>query len=380
MYKGGSIDIMPEDCRKDIFKIQKHFNEYNITHGKIPAALVRLILKNDISFKYLKTLFAGGEYLGEVSTENLTYKLYDSYGPTESTVSVSAIEVKEKIDNSSIGKIIPNNKFYILDREKRQAPFGAIGELYISGYQLAKGYLNRDKENKEAFFDNPYDGEKPGYERMYKTGDIVRYLPDGTFGFVGRADLQVKIRGNRVELGDVESAIREIKEVQDVTVQTILNNNNKELVAYVVSEDKDIKNAIIDYMTINKPAFMIPNHVVVLNKIPLNLNGKVDKRALPEVDVSANKVTYIAPTNDTEKEICNAFEKIFNIERVGINDDFFILGGDSLAAIKLISIIKNSSISYVDIFNLRTVKKIAKKINDSSELDNLDLDMYKKKV
>ena len=134
---------------------------------------------------------------------------------------------------------MPNIKAYILDNEHRQVPVGGLGELYLSGYQLAKGYLNREKENKEAFFDNPFDGDKLGYERMYKTGDVVRYLPDKTLGFIGRADSQVKIRGNRVELGEVEIAIREIEEIKDVTVQTITNNNNKELVAYVVLEKEN---------------------------------------------------------------------------------------------------------------------------------------------
>ena len=183
---------------------------------------------------------------------------------------------------------------------------------------------------------------------------MVRFLPDGSLGIVGRRDSQVKIRGNRVELGEVESVIRSIDFVEDVTVQTVDNNGNNELVTYVVLHndglEDNLREYVCDYVATRKPDYMVPSYVVRLDKIPLTVNGKVDSHALPDVDVLT--VEYVAPSNETEKAIVYAFEKVFNIDKIGVNDDFVNLGGDSLSAIKLISYLEGYNITAADIFSL----------------------------
>ncbi|MCQ2753280.1 MAG: AMP-binding protein, partial [Bacilli bacterium] len=222
---GANLDIVPNESRLDLTKLNNHFIKVKATHTFLSTQVGKIFISLKLKSS-LKVLLVAGEKLGEFNFPS-NINAYDVYGPTESMV-VSSIMPKNKLDASSVGGFINNVRGYILDKEHRLVPFGAIGELYLSGYQLAKGYLNRDKENKNAFFDNPFSKER-GYERMYKTGDIVRYLPDGSLGFIGRADSQVKIRGNRVELGEVEATIREIKDIKDVTVQVTVNNSNKEL-------------------------------------------------------------------------------------------------------------------------------------------------------
>ena len=182
--------------------LNKHFVENNVTHTNITTQVAKLFI-DDVEETSLEVLVTGGEKLGEVETPD-NYRFIDNYGPTEFCVSVTNIDVDEKIDPTSIGYLINNTKGYVLDNEFRQVPVGAVGELYLAGNQIAKGYLNREKETEEAFLRNPFD-EK--YDMMYRTGDLVRFLPDGSLGIVGRNDNQVKIRGNRVELTEIDIAI-----------------------------------------------------------------------------------------------------------------------------------------------------------------------------
>ena len=211
---------------------------------------------------------------------------------------------------------------------------------------------------------------------MYKTGDIVRLLPDGTVGFIGRNDSQVKIRGNRVELSEIESAIRKIDYVSDITVQTIKHDANNEIVAYVVVnndlDEMELKNSICDHVSKYKPEYMVPSYVIKLDEIPLNVNGKVDKRALPDVDRDSLYAEYVAPRDENEKEIVNAFEKALDLDKIGIYDDFIRLGGDSLTAIKLLNYIESDDITIADIFTFRTPEAIARNMSEFS----FDLDIY----
>lgn len=195
----------------------------------------------------------------------------DEYGPTEANNFVSSLNNSKKIDPSSIGGLNYNSKAYVLDDNQRRVPWGAVGELYLAGYQIAEGYLNRDDETNESFLKNPFDDDEE-YSVIYRTGDIVRLLPDGSLGIVGRRDSQVKIRGNRVELSEIESVIREIDYVEDVTVQAVKIDDNYELVAYVVvSEELDdnvLKSNICDYVGEFKPMYMVPSFVISLDEIP----------------------------------------------------------------------------------------------------------------
>ncbi|MER2014143.1 MAG: non-ribosomal peptide synthetase, partial [Methanobrevibacter sp.] len=367
IYAGASLSIVPNEIRFDMTKLNKFFINQNVTHTIITTQVGKLFMEivSDTSLKYL---FVGGEKLGDIASPE-DYILVDEYGPTETNNFITSIDNSNKIHFSSVGHLNYNSKAYVLDSEGRRVPIGAIGELYLSGHQVSDGYIGHEKETKNTFIKNPFEDDSD-YEVLYRTGDMVRILPDGSLGIVGRHDNQVKIRGNRVELSEVESVIREIKYIDDVTVQTIKHDSNNELVAYIVLNNKtdkneeNIKTAIQEYVSKIKPNYMVPSHVIKLDEIPLTVNGKVNRRALPEVDFNSLSVEYIAPTNETEKVIVNAFEKVFN-QTIGIYDDFIRLGGDSLTAIKLTSILAKQDINIDarELFKAETPHNIAEIID-----------------
>ena len=245
LYAGACLSIVPKDIRLNIRKLNRYYVENNVTHSFITTQVGKLFAQS-ISHTSLKVLLVGGEKLGEFESPQ-DYTFVDIYGPTEAFTYISLINNSDKIDYSSVGLWNYNTRCYIVDDEFRRVPVGAVGELCLSGYQIADGYLNQEELTKNAFIDNPFD-TSVDYSVLYRTGDLARLLPDGTLSIVGRRDSQVKIRGNRVELGEVEAIIREIDYVEDITVQTIKNNGNYELVAYVVvsGEVSDLKESICD--------------------------------------------------------------------------------------------------------------------------------------
>ncbi len=344
IISGGAVDIVPEDVRLDIRALNGHFISHGVTHTFITTNLGKMFASS-VGSTSIRCLVYGGEKLGEFTAPDGIGAL-ETYGPSENLAISTAIPVNRRSHSSSVGNLINNVKGYILDREHRRVPVGAVGELYLSGYQLSSGYLNNPERNAEAFFDNPFTDEK-GYERMYATGDFFRLLQDGTLGIIGRRDGQVKIRGNRVELTEVESCIRTIPGISDVTVQPIVaENGSKELCAYIVMDSNRVTAEDVQlYVAERKPDYMVPAFVITLDSMPLNVNGKVDKRALPLPDVSSAVVEYMPPSNDQERIICEAFAEVLGLESVGANDDFIRLGGDSLKAIKVVSICNSHGLS-----------------------------------
>ena len=384
IYAGACLSVVPEEIRLNMLEVNNYFISQGVGHVIITTQVGKLLMQS-IDETSLEVLLLGGEKLGQVD-EGEEFILVDAFGPTEAFAFNTTIKNSDKIDYSSVGFLNYNSKAYILDSEKRRVPVGAIGELCFAGYQVAEGYLNRERETADAFIDNPFSDDED-YDNLYRTGDMVRFLSDGSLGFVGRRDGQVKIRGNRVELTEVESVIRDIDILDDVTVQTIKNGDNKELVAYIVLsndidngnstffddfDDKDLADYIRKYVGERKPEYMVPSFVVNLDCIPLTVNGKVDKRALPEVNLDDLHREYVAPETEKEKLIVDAFEKVFNHDKIGIHDDFILLGGDSLTAIKLLAHLESYDITAADVLSLRTPYEIAKKIKEKS----MDLDIY----
>ena len=364
---GGSLYVVPEDIRLDLKALNDYYVAHNCTHTYITSQVGKLFAESGMQTT-IKLLCFGGMKLGELNAPD-SIGPFETYGPSENLAVSTSIFANDRMHHSSIGNFISNVKGYVLDNEHRRVPLGAVSELYLAGSQLTPGYLNRDEENNKAFFKNPFDDEED-YEQIYSTGDMVRFLPDGTLGIVGRRDGQVKIRGNRVELTEVESAIRNIDIVEDITVQVI----NNELVAYVVVsnnlEGNELADYVRDYVADHKPDYMVPSFVIKLDNIPLNVNGKVDKRALPEIDMDALRVEYVAPTTEKEKIIVEAFEKVFDQENISLYDDFIRLGGDSITAIRLISILQKNAVSCnaKDILSFKTPYLIAQNISDISHV------------
>jgi amino acid adenylation domain-containing protein len=266
--------------------------------------------------------------------------LWNLYGPTEATVYASGIEIRRG-ERISIGRPLDNTQLYILDPDLQPVPTGVLGELYIAGAGVARGYLGRPELTAEKFVPDPF-APAPG-ARMYRTGDVVRWLADGTIDYLGRIDHQVKLRGFRIELGEIEAALSAIPAVERSVVLAREDiPGDKLLVAYVVAAAGTTleTDALESALALTLPAYMIPGAFVVLETFPLNSNGKVDRKLLPAPQLTAAASEYVAPRDASEEAIAEIFRAVLHAERVGIHDDFFAIGGHSLRATQVISRIR----------------------------------------
>jgi thioesterase domain-containing protein/acyl carrier protein len=292
----------------------------------------------------LRRLICSGEALSAVHVRAYQEKvpgsqLHNLYGPTEAAIDVTAWSCPPGFDGTvvPIGRPIANTQIYVLDGHGRPVPLGAVGEIYIGGVGVARGYLRRAEMTAERFVPNPFS-EKEG-ERLYKTGDLARYLPDGNIEFLGRNDQQVKIRGYRVELGEIEARLSEHPQVREaVVVAREDGGRGKRLVAYVVVAESQVELSAMlrAYLAGRLPDYMVPASYVRLERIPLTPNGKLDRRALPEPerDAYANR-GYEEPQGETESKLAAIWAELLNLKRVGRRDNFFELGGHSLSVMQL---------------------------------------------
>ncbi len=275
-------------------------------------------------------------YLFQALAEH--HVVFNAYGPTESTVCATLWRCPPGFTGETIpiGKPIANTRIYLLDAHGQPVPLGAVGELHIGGDGLARGYLNRPELTAERFLDDPFD-PRPG-ARMYRSGDLARYLPDGNIVFLGRNDHQVKIRGFRIELGEIEARLAAHSAVREAVVLAIGEAADKRLVAYVVAgHDPLLAGALRDHLTAQLPDYMVPAAFVRLDALPLTPNGKLDSRALPAPDQAAlASQAYEAPEGETECALAAIWAELLEVERVGRHDSFFALGGHSLLAVRLI--------------------------------------------
>ena len=259
--------------------------------------------------------------------------IYNGYGPTETTCGVLYYlcqRGEETAETIPIGQPIANTQIYILNKQNL-CGVGMPGELCIAGAGVARGYLNQPELTDEKFIDNPF-----GEGKLYRSGDLARWLPDGNIEFLGRIDEQVKIRGFRIELGEIESQIRNIEKVKDCAVIAREDTNGeKALCAYIVSDEEISVTEIRDTLGSVLPEYMIPAYMTQIEKIPVTRNGKLDKRALPEIEGKSEQ-EYVAPRTKEEEAVCEAFSEILGAEQVGIKDGFFELGGDSIKAIRVV--------------------------------------------
>ncbi|WP_077852242.1 non-ribosomal peptide synthetase [Clostridium felsineum] len=365
---GGTLVIVPDSIRLDVQKVQKYVQKYKVTVATFPPNYYIQI--NDFEPRIIIT--AGSESSGKLIEKTENSKYINAYGPTENTVSATHWEYKngEEIPKKiPIGKPISNVQIYILNNNS-MCGIGISGELCIAGVGVARGYLNRPELTAEKFVDNPY-----GEGKLYRTGDLARWLPDGNIEYLGRIDEQVKIRGFRIELGEIESALRKIDRVKDAVV-IVREDENKEksINAYIVSDEEINVSEIREELEKNLPDYMIPAYMMQIENIPVTRNGKLDKKALPKIEVKSEK-EYIAPRNDIEALICTIFSKVLNVKKVGINDDFFELGGHSLLAIKFeVEMNKyNFAFKVRDIFKYKTPYQIENYIT-GEEMDIKDLE------
>ena len=331
---GATVHIIPEELRLDLLALNEYFEREHITHTFITTQVGYQFATN-IENHSLLHLSVAGEKLAPL-TPPKGYKLHNGYGPTESTIIVTAFEVDQKYTDIPIGKPLENVRTYVTDTYGRRLPVGALGELWLSGPQVARGYLNRLEKQAEVFITNPFTDEKK-WSLVYRTGDIVRYLPDGNIQFIGRRDGQVKIRGFRIELKEVEAIIREFPGIKDATVQAFDDDGGgKFIAAYVVSNQKVDIEALNNFILAEKPPYMVPAVTMQIDAIPLNQNQKVNKKALP---VPEKKVVAIeesnAPMNVLEQELHEMIANILNNKDFGVTTVLGYAGLTSISAIKL---------------------------------------------
>ncbi|CAA9203061.1 amino acid adenylation domain-containing protein [Flavobacterium collinsii] len=362
LVSGASLYPISDKIRYDLDQFSKFVLENSISHSYIPTSLCESIIEQEISLPNLVVL-TGGDVLRLNKQVNID--IYNNYGPTESTVVATTYKVASTpLTKIPIGKPIDNTMVYIMDEAHHLLPIGVIGELCIGGAGVARGYLNKEELTREKFISNPFiEGD-----RIYKTGDLARWLPDGNLEFIGRKDDQVKIRGYRIELGEIENVLSSIAGIIHCCVLAKEDSNDtKRLIGYVVAEGKLDRAALQEQLKLSLPEYMVPMIWVELAELPLTSNGKLDRKALPDPDSSdLSTKEYIAPRTETEGKLAQIWQNLLGVEKVGVYDNFFELGGHSLLVVKLVATINkllNTNINIIDIFKYPTIYNFVENMN-----------------
>ncbi len=397
LLSGGCLHILQSDVAMDGALFKRYFTEHSIDVLKIVPSHFEALLAAEPDRVLLpaKYLLFGGEALSHdlvarVFQLNPDCRLINHYGPTETTVGSLTYDIERSANHSSltvpIGKPIANTRVYVLDGALQPQPIGVAGELYIGGAGVAAGYLNQAAETAARFIIDPFS-VTPG-ERLYRTGDLARCLPDGNIEFLGRVDTQVKVRGFRVELGEIEAALSAHPLIRQAVVCATVSGAAgalpvapaQQLVAYIVPAEARAPSADIlrDFLKLRLPDYMVPSVFVSLPALPLTANGKVDRKALPAPeDVRPGlQNTYVAPRNDTERELATIWSTVLGAGEVGMNDNFFDLGGHSLLATQVVSRMRQvfqTEIPLASIFQSPTVAGLAAAVDQARAVDTENL-------
>lgn len=362
LISGATLTIMDHNILLNQDNFALFIKKYQPTILNLSTSLWN-ILYNTISSYHIKLLIVGGETIKHDKYINWHKKnktpLINAYGTTET--SITSIIYKEYTINHNItpiGKPIDNTQIYILDEYLNPVPIGVTGEIYIAGAGVARGYLNNPELTKEKFIANPFTAGT----KMYKTGDLAKYLPDGNIVFLGRIDQQVKIRGFRIEIAEIESIIATYPKIIDNIVIVKQDDNNKQLICYYVSDDELPQQDLRKYLAEKLPNYMMPAIFIKLAEIPLTPSGKTDRKSLANKEISLNNQDNIVlPQTKCEKTLVKIWQDILNIKNIGINDNYFHLGGDSIKSIQIISKAREYKLHYniKDLFQYQTIKELA---------------------
>lgn len=380
LVTGAKVVIADKETSSDPNLLMQEMERCNTTVMQATPATWRMLIEAGWKGKKNLKILCGGEALPNDLADQLLERgneLWNLYGPTETTIWSTVYQVKTSQQNIvggiSIGKPISNTQIYILDTNLKPVPIGVIGDLYIGGDGLSRGYLNRAELTAEKFISHPNDSSSV----IYKTGDLARYLSNGNIEFLGRSDQQVKVRGYRIETGEIEVALAEHPSVRQAVVVARKNNeSDANLVAYVVpteSQKEADVNQLREFLRTKLPEYMIPSAFATLESLPMTPNGKVDRKALPALssDQLATRMEYIAPRNADEQAIANICAEVLNLERVGIHDNFFDLGGNSLIATRLIFQLQEHfqvKLPLVRLFENPTIVGLAKAVEEARTL------------
>ena len=367
---GAKLVLATPGSEKDPAQIGRVIDEHQVTMLHFVPSMLNAFLiylgehreKHDLTT--LCHLISSGEEL-RVSDAALWNELipgaslHNLYGPTEATIDVTSFDVKNKVHHNKIpiGKPIDNTQIYILNRYNDLQPIGFIGELCIGGENLSTGYINKPDLTKDRFVPNPLEEGK----MLYRTGDLAQWLPDGNIIFLGRMDHQVKIRGHRIDLEEIEHTLRSHEQVLSAIVITKKIAGSLQLVAFVVGADNYVEKELLEYLSLNLPVYMIPAHIIRLATLPVTVNGKVDKKKLLAHDITANR-PYTAPSTNTEKYLEAIWKRILELDKISVDDDFFKIGGDSIIAVRLIGAMNrelNVNLAMIDMYENKTIQELA---------------------
>ena len=394
---GGCLHVMSLQRASNALALARYFQRYPIDCLKIVPSHLAALLTSSLPQVILprQLLILGGEAVSwkliqQIQQLKPECRIVNHYGPTEATVGTLTCPVRNRqasygSETVPLGRPLANTKVYVLDEQLQLLPLGVKGELYISGAGLARGYINRPEETAARFIANPFL-EKQCIEfdsetRLYRTGDLVRYLPGGNLEFVGRMDHQVKIRGFRIELGEIEALLNKHPDVQQSVVSVQEDDpNNKRLLAYVViNQERTIDvSDLRKYLREKLPEYMIPSAFFLLKALPLTPNGKVDRRALPAPDSLRPELeaTYVPPGTEMEQTIAGIWQEMLHLEKVGIDDNFFDLGGHSLLIIQVHSRLQESlkrDLSITDLFEYPTIRSLTQYLSkETSEVSSFE--------
>ncbi|WP_411130313.1 non-ribosomal peptide synthase/polyketide synthase [Streptomyces sp. x-19] len=375
LVAGAALVLPRPDGHRDPHYMAGMIRDHGVTTVHFVPSMLRALVAEPATraCTSLRTVFSGGEMLQGTLRDQIREvlpqaKLYNLYGPAEAAVDVTSHPAEPDTATVPIGRPVWNTRLYVLDSWLRPVPEGVPGELYVTGVQLARGYAGKSGLTAGRFVASPFGG--PG-ERMYRTGDVVRWLPGGVIEFAGRADDQVKVRGFRIELGEVERALASHPAVgQAVVVAREDQPGVKRLVGYVVA--KDVTSADLrEHVGRSLPEYMVPAICVVLDALPVTANGKVDRRALPEPDLSTLLRDYVAPRTEVERVVAEVWGDVLGAERVGVRDNFFELGGDSILSIQVVSRLRRAGlvVSPQDVLVRQTVAGVAAAAREAGAVD-----------
>jgi amino acid adenylation domain-containing protein len=371
---GAQIVIATAEQAGDSRELQRLIQESPITLMQATPATWRMLLENNWEGKSGLRLLSGGEAMTPDLARQLlprSRELWNMYGPTEATIWCSLDRVLSP-ETISLGDPIPNLHYYIFDENRKPVPPGTPGELWIGGTGLAAGYLNRPELTAERFVVNSEVDPQSPEARLYRTGDEVRYRPDGSLEFLGRLDHQIKLNGFRIELGEIECALETIDEVaQAVVVAREDKPGEKRMVAYYTGREVVSATKLIDALKVTLPDYMIPSAFVYLERFPLTPNAKVDRKALPQPGNKRPLLAqeFVAPRTPVEKQLANLWGELLRLEEIGIDDNFFDLGGNSLAAVRMVRHFHTRfgrEIPAVEVFQNPTIARLAEFVEGKS--------------
>ena len=380
LTSGAKVVLAPQEEVMDGKRLSRTMAECNATVMQATPATWRLLLESEWEGNSCLKILCGGEAWSQELARPLLSKcasLWNMYGPTETTIWSAVCQVRDG-ESVSIGSPIANTQLYVVDSHLQPVPVGVPGELLIGGDGLARGYLNRPELTAEKFIPDPFSNNTGS--RLYRTGDMVRYLPDGKIEFIARLDQQVKIRGFRIELGDIESVLCAKEGVKQAVVMLHEDEGEKRLVAYIVplGESKQSPAELRDYLKQKLPEYMVPAAFVILPELPLTPNGKVNRKALPiPGKIRQTERVYVVPRGKAEHSIVQIWQDLLRVETVGVHDNFFDLGGHSLLLVRMVARLQDAfhkDVSVVDLFQHPTVREQAEFLGGEESGDRLLLD------